>query len=972
MKHSARLYRHFSGALPLKDYSGSAGDNGSSAVTFKGILTIIFTVFTILFSLAIPLQASAQGWYNPGWIYRKAIIVNSGQVPSAQTNFPVLVNLSADAGLSAHARADGFDLLFTTNVWTNSFSGVYHLDEPGAGTAGEYKDATSVANNGTVHDLNVLQSSFSHIPTGGNDYRYQELTTPVDYTIVAGDVLVYDAYWTSATDLIGIGNGAVTAGTSISTPNAIQNHPTIGNGLDASNNPFRYFNGAVDEVRISTTDRSADWISTGYNNQSSPSTFYTLAGEESYTISTGTISGSPFCAGVTVAAPFTISTTFNAGNIFTAQLSNGDGTWPATPVIIGMLTSGSADTIRGTIPANTATGTGYRIRVVSSNPAVTGTDNLTINAITIIPNPTVNISGTSGICVNGTTALSPTSGGSWESNNPSVAAVTNEGVVTGLSAGSATFTFTQTSTGCSNSTSAVTVNSLPEITTQPTNELDCEGHIVSFNVVATGSGLSYTWQRKKPFGSFADIPGETNVFYPSPGTIRLQNIGNSDAPDGTQYLVVITNSDSCSITSDPATLSVNEITGITPGVTKDTICQGSNYSYLVSTSKPLNVVSYQWKKYDLPGLWLPVIDGGPISGATTNHLVFTGATPSESGQYKVTVVFHSSGADCNVTSDSRNRTLTVNPTPSCLISGDASVFTGSANNLYTSTPNQSDNVTHSWIISGNGTINGLSTGSSVLINASVAGTILLKDRTTRLGCVSSCTYPINVIDLPCSISPIGSVFNGSLTTYNAPDGMDSYDWSVSGNGSIPSGIRNRQTVTILAGNNCNTYTLTLTIVKKGATSYCSQTIPVSDNISPSFILPTAFTECVKSLNTAIYNGATMDINPLRPDSFTFVKNSTVLDLDTLAFTDNCLLSCPVEIRWKINMANGTTIPASSSYLTGQPSTYGSNITFLGDGVTFNNVDHSITYWIVDCAGNVSAPQIRTITIKPRPNIIKQN
>ncbi len=39
---------------------------------------------------------------------------------------------------------------------------------------------------------------------------------------------------------------------------------------------FAYYNGLMDEVRISNTARSADWIVTEYNNQSSPSTFYTV------------------------------------------------------------------------------------------------------------------------------------------------------------------------------------------------------------------------------------------------------------------------------------------------------------------------------------------------------------------------------------------------------------------------------------------------------------------------------------------------------------------------------------------------------------------------------------------------------------------------------------------------------------------------------------------------------------------------
>ena len=39
-------------------------------------------------------------------------------------------------------------------------------------------------------------------------------------------------------------------------------------------------NGAVDEIRISNTARSSDWIATEYHNQSSPSTFYSLGSEQ--------------------------------------------------------------------------------------------------------------------------------------------------------------------------------------------------------------------------------------------------------------------------------------------------------------------------------------------------------------------------------------------------------------------------------------------------------------------------------------------------------------------------------------------------------------------------------------------------------------------------------------------------------------------------------------------------------------------
>ena len=692
-----------------------------------------------------------------------------------------------------------------------------------------------------------------------------------------------------------------------------------------------------------------------------------------YTVTplSGNCAGSPFTVTVTVYGNLSAGISGgtspicynNSTGTFTATGSGGTGSYSYQWYKTSGLISGATNQTYS--PGNITASTGYYCAVTSGS---CGTVNTSTTTITVNSNPA--ITGTLTICARSATQLTgsgaPATPVAWVSASTGIATVDNSGLVTGVSAGTSVITYTDIN-GCSVS-ATVTINGLPVITTQPTNELDCEGHVVSFNLVATGSGLTYTWQRKYPSGSFANIPltGEPNVSYPTPGTIRLQNVGNSDAPDGTQYQVVITDNNNCTITSNPATLNVNEITGITPISTNVTICQGGNYSYLVTTSYPSNVVSYQWKRWNNPGQWDPITDGGAISGATTANLVFTNATPAESGQYKVTVVFHSSGADCNVTSDSRNRTLTVNPTPLCSISGNTSVFAGSTNNLYTSTPNPSDNVTHSWSIIGNGTIVGSAIGATVSVNATGAGTFTLTDNTSRQSCTSSCTFVVTVV-VPCSILPVtNSVPNGTSTTYTAPAGMDTYSWSITGNGSIISAT-NQQTVTVQAGNSCNAYALNLALTVSGSATNCSQTVSVTDNQPPAFTPPAAITQCVESLNLAIYNGATMDINPGRPDYFTLESGNALLDLTGLS--DNCCSTNNLQIHWRIDFYGGT--PASTTG-TGQPSTYSSPIQFPGDGTTFLNVTHTITYWVTDCNGNVSPTQTTTITIKPRPNVNKQN
>ncbi|WP_413999875.1 T9SS sorting signal type C domain-containing protein [Flavobacterium sp. W1B] len=215
----------------------------------------------------------------------------------------------------------------------------------------------------------------------------------------------------------------------------------------------------------------------------------------------------------------------------------------------------------------------------------------------------------------------------------------------------------------------VLVSQSPVIITQPSNQLDCEGSSVRFKVVASGSGLTYTWQRKKPTdGSFITIPvSETNTTYPSTGEIRVDNVGSAQYPDGAQFQVVVSNG-ICTVTSSIATLSVNEIINVSsPPLTPSqsvldvTLCYGANYSYAVTTSYPSNVVSYKWKRSVVSGTWTDVIDGGHFSGATTATLNIIGGTPGESAEYRVYITFKASGADCNTSSDSRTRAITFLP-----------------------------------------------------------------------------------------------------------------------------------------------------------------------------------------------------------------------------------------------------------------------------------------------------------------------
>lgn len=91
------------------------------------------------------------------------------------------------------------------------------------------------------------------------------------------------------------------------------------------------------------------------------------------TVTNASISPSQ-CSNSSISIPYTVNCNYTSGNIFTAQLSNSSGSF-ASPVTLGTLTATGSGTISGFIPNGTAAGTGYRIRIVTSNPVTTGNNN---------------------------------------------------------------------------------------------------------------------------------------------------------------------------------------------------------------------------------------------------------------------------------------------------------------------------------------------------------------------------------------------------------------------------------------------------------------------------------------------------------------------------------------------------------------------------------------------------------------------
>ncbi len=107
---------------------------------------------------------------------------------------------------------------------------------------------------------------------------------------------------------------------------------------------------------------------------------------------TGAITPGNYCVGSTVMIPFSAKGYYGAANVFTAQLSDATGSFSA-PVTIGSLTGTLSGAINAVIPVNTPSGIGYRIRVVSNLPVVTGRDNGADIMLHALPIPTITPAG---------------------------------------------------------------------------------------------------------------------------------------------------------------------------------------------------------------------------------------------------------------------------------------------------------------------------------------------------------------------------------------------------------------------------------------------------------------------------------------------------------------------------------------------------------------------------------------------------
>ena len=450
-------------------------------------------------------------------------------------------------------------------------------------------------------------------------------------------------------------------------------------------------------------------------------------------------------------ATITGATTICEGSTTTLSPTTG-GTWTSSNTSVATVTNGGVVT---GIAAGSVTF--YFTNTIS------GCRSAATSVITVVARPIVNISGTSSICPGTTTTLTPTSGGTWSTNNPAVATVTNGGVVTGVDVGTTSFIFTSSATGCTSiPTPTLTVNAKPIATLTGLSTV-CIGTSIGIT-----PGTGGTW-----VSSNASIASITNA-----GVITGVSVGSAT------FTFTSTSTGCISNPSAVVTVSTRPTASITGS---SSLCIGTTTTLTPSTG----------------GVWT---SNNPVVASVDNSGLVTGLS---NGIATFTFTQNSNGCISNATNN-----VIVNEKPIVSITGATSVCLGLSTTL-------SPTNGGTWVSSNNNIATVTNAG---VVTGIAPGTATFIFTLNSTNCVSNSTGLITVNALPvANVTGGTAICNGTTTTLSPSTGGT---W-VSSNPGIAS-VTNDGTVTGVASGSA-TFTFT-----QGSTSCVSlPSAPVQVNLKPS-------------------------------------------------------------------------------------------------------------------------------------------
>ncbi|MGN6531341.1 MAG: Ig-like domain-containing protein [Ginsengibacter sp.] len=584
----------------------------------------------------------------------------------------------------------------------------------------------------------------------------------------------------------------------------------------------------------------------------------------------GTVTGS---STVCIASATTYTTDGLSGGVWSSNNTSVATVDPASGLVTGVSVGNATITYTVTTGCGTA----------SASSGIT---------VIILPNAGT-VSGASSVCAGSNTTYTSNglSGGTWSSVTPSVATVDpSTGVVTGVSAGNATITYTFTnSCGTSTATKLITVNPLPDAGVVNGASSVCIGSIATFSSSGLGGG---SWSSSNP--SLASVD-------PSTGVVTGIAAGN--------VIITYTSTTPCGMTTATAPVVIIAIpdAGVVNGNT--TLCVGAQTTY---TSSGMS-----------GGTWSSVTPSVATVDPSTG--VVTGVSAGNA-----TIVYTFTNA-CG--SPTASQMITVNPLPNAgTITGATSVCASSQATFTTNgLPGgvwSSDNTGVATVNPTSGVVMGVSSGNATITYTS----------TTPCGIVStSAIVTVNAIVNAGTVSGISALCIGSTTPYTT-DGTGGGTWS----SLTPSVASVNPTTGVVTGVSSGNATITYTVTGCG-TSSASKLITVSPASNPGTISgPSSI--CAGSSVTFTRSGGsgsgtwsssnTSVATVNSSGTVTGVANGTAVI--SYAVTSGCATNSSTQ---SITVTTAPNIVANNITASTDPNscsasvTLGSNISQLGSGTT---------------------------------------
>jgi len=571
------------------------------------------------------------------------------------------------------------------------------------------------------------------------------------------------------------------------------------------------------------------------------------AGSTTFTFTDATTNCSTTSAAITVNNLPVVSAPAAVCVGSTIQLSPATGgTWISGNPSLATVTNA------GVVSGVAAGSVGFTYTSSTTNCSAT-TTSVTVNALPVVSAP-------ASVCIGNSIQLSPSTGGTWTSSNPSLASVDNTGLVSALAGGSVSFTFTDSTTNCSNTTSAVTINIPPAITVQPaiTQSL-CSGNSASLSIIATGSGLTYQWFKgAAPLANSGSISGTTTA------TLSFNAITSSDA--ASDYYCVVTGSCGVLPSNNAAIIVSQPVVILTQPITSQTLCVGDSAAFSVTASG--DGLTYQWYK----GV-NAITDGGTISGALTATLTINSITAADAAANYHCIV---SGISPCSSGSSNNSALIVNLAPAIITqpSPRQTICTGAMASFSVSATG--GNLLYQWykgatLLTNGGNISGATTATLTINPISSADVASDYYCEVTNGCASATiSNNAELIISPIAVIPSQSLtvcsgvafsfapVNGMPTAATIVPSNTNYSWSApSVTGGITGGaILNNQTVitgTLVNPTNVD-QTATYTITPRSGALLCTG--------APFTLVVTVKPSAkITNLSTTICSGDTFTIVP---------------------------------------------------------------------------------------------------------------